>query len=83
MPDPTLVFFVAVSLLVILSPGQDMVLVVSRSIAHGVKAGIATAAGVSTGLLGHTILAALGLGAILQASESAFTILLRASGAHR
>ena len=57
----------------ILSPGQDMVLVMSRSISQGAKAGIVTAAGVSIGLIGHTMLAAMGLGAILQTSELAFT----------
>jgi threonine/homoserine/homoserine lactone efflux protein len=75
MPDSTLLLFLATSLLVIVSPGQDMVLVISRSIAQGTKAGVITATGVSVGLLGHTILAALGLGAILQASEMVFMVM--------
>jgi len=57
--------FVVASLLLIVTPGQDMVLVMSRSIAQGAAAGVATAAGVSVGLVGHTLLATLGLGAIL------------------
>nr|CRH04337.1 Putative LysE family transporter [Candidatus Magnetococcus massalia] len=61
------------SLLIIISPGQDMVLVISRSIASGAKAGMMVALGISVGLLGHTLLAVLGLGALLQASEFAFT----------
>jgi threonine/homoserine/homoserine lactone efflux protein len=64
-------FFVA-SLAVILTPGQDTMLVMSRSIAQGPAAGFATAAGVSTGLVGHTLLATLGLGALLQASDWLF-----------
>ena len=60
--------FIAASLLVIVTPGQDMVLVMSRSIAQGAAAGVATAAGVSVGLVGHTLLATLGRGAILRAS---------------
>ena len=52
-----------------------MVLVMSRGITQGAKAGIVTAAGVSVGLLGHTILVALGLGALLMASELLFSIL--------
>lgn len=64
--------FVASSLLLIVTPGQDMVLVMSRSISQGPRAGVATAAGVSTGLVGHTLLASLGLGALLQASELLF-----------
>ena len=42
---------------------------------QGAKAGIMTAAGVSIGLLGHTILATLGLGALLLSSELIFKIL--------
>lgn len=64
--------FVLTSLLVIATPGQDMILVMSRSVAQGPAAGVATAAGVSVGLIGHTILATLGLGAILRASEFLF-----------
>lgn len=64
--------FVAASLLLIVTPGQDMILVMTRSVSQGTRAGVATAAGVSVGLVGHTVLAALGLGAILRASETLF-----------
>ena len=74
--------FVAASLLVIATPGQDMILVMSRSLALGPTAGVVTAAGVSIGLVGHTILAALGLGAILRASEMLFTGLKLAGAAY-
>jgi len=67
--------FVVASLVLILTPGQDMILVMSRSIAQGSAAGVATAAGVSVGLVGHTVLATLGLGAILRASEWLFLLL--------
>ena len=72
--------FIAASLAVIATPGQDMILVMSRSIAQGPAAGVATAAGVSTGLVGHTLLATLGLGAILRASEW-LVLLLKLAGA--
>jgi threonine/homoserine/homoserine lactone efflux protein len=52
-----------------------MILVMSRSVAQGVAAGVVTAAGVSVGLIGHTILATLGLGAILRTSEWLFVAL--------
>jgi threonine/homoserine/homoserine lactone efflux protein len=67
--------FVVASLLLILTPGQDMILVMSRSIAQGAGAGVATAAGVSVGLVGHTLLATLGLGALLRTSEWLFLAL--------
>ncbi|WP_282604793.1 LysE family translocator [Pelagibius sp. Alg239-R121] len=68
-------FFIGASLAVILAPGQDMVLVMSRGMSQGAAAGIATGAGVSVGLLCHTLLAALGLGALVAASELAYSLL--------
>ena len=75
MNESQIVFFVLTSLFVILIPGQDLVLVMSRGMTQGAKAGIATAAGVSTGLLGHTMLTAFGLGALLMSSEIFFALL--------
>lgn len=75
MDSTQLILFLFTSLILIATPGPDMLLVMSRSIAMGQKAGIFTAAGISTGLLGHTLLATLGLGAVLQASELLFTAL--------
>jgi threonine/homoserine/homoserine lactone efflux protein len=66
--------FTLASLVLIVTPGQDMILVMSRSIA-GAGAGVATAAGVSVGLVGHTILATLGLGAVLRTSAWLFIAL--------
>ena len=62
MPDVAWLLFIIASLVVIVTPGQDMILVMSRSVAQGPAAGVATAAGVSVGLVGHTLLATLGLG---------------------
>src|ERR1700704_2185374 len=67
--------FIVTSLVLIATPGQDMILVMSRSVVQGAAAGVATAAGVSVGLIGHTILATLGLGAILRTSEWLFVAL--------
>ncbi len=72
--DVVTLVFLLTSAVVILTPGQDMILVMSRSIVQGQKAGITTALGVSVGLLGHTLLATLGLGALLLASEFLFSI---------
>lgn len=69
-----LLFFVA-SIVVIATPGQDMLLVMSKALSHGTRAGVTTAAGVSVGLLGHTLLATLGLGALLRTSEWLFLAL--------
>jgi threonine/homoserine/homoserine lactone efflux protein len=73
MIDANWLLFLAASVAVIATPGQDMILVMSRSITHGTRAGVATAAGVSLGLIVHTALATLGLGALLRTSEWLFT----------
>ncbi|MEZ5660040.1 MAG: LysE family translocator [Burkholderiaceae bacterium] len=72
--------FILASVLLIITPGQDMVLVMSRSLAHGARAGVATAAGVGVGLVGHTVLASLGLGALLRAFDGLF-IMMKLIGA--
>ena len=75
MIDASWLLFVVASLLLIVTPGQDMILVMSRSVAQGAAAGVVTAAGVSVGLAGHTLFATLGLGAILRTSEWLFVAL--------
>ena len=82
MTDVSWLLFLAASLAVIVTPGQDMVLVLSRGIGQGATAGIATAAGVSSGLMLHTVLATLGLGALLHASEGLFFVLKIAGAAY-
>ncbi len=75
MIEVSWLLFVLASLVLIATPGQDMMMVMSRSVAHGAAAGVVTAAGVSCGLVGHTLLATLGLGAILRTSEWLFLAL--------
>lgn len=82
MIEASWLLFIVASLAVILTPGQDMMLVMSRSLAQGPAAGVATAAGVSLGLVGHTLLATLGLGAIVQASDWLFLALKLAGAAY-
>jgi threonine/homoserine/homoserine lactone efflux protein len=65
--------FVATGVLLNLAPGQDTLYILGASIAHGRRIGIASALGVSTGCVVHTLAAALGLSAILATSASAFT----------
>jgi len=70
-----LALYVVASLALILTPGQDMIYVIGRSLAQGRVAGLCSAIGVIIGILVHTALAAIGVGAILQASETLFTAL--------
>jgi threonine/homoserine/homoserine lactone efflux protein len=73
MVEAQWLLFLIASIAVIVTPGQDMILIMSRSITNGTRAGLSTAAGVSVGLVGHTLLATLGLGALLRTSEWLFT----------
>lgn len=64
--------FLAASVLLIITPGQDLILVMSRAVTQGTTAGVVTALGISSGLLVHTLLASLGLGVIIRTSEWLF-----------
>lgn len=70
----SLLVFVPVSLLLILAPGPDNILVLTRGITMGRPAAMLSAAGASVGLVCHSILAAAGLSAIVQQSSAAFAI---------
>ena len=67
-----LALFVGVSWALIISPGPDMIYVITRGMAHGRRAGILSALGVVCGILVHTTAAAFGLILILQTSAFAF-----------
>lgn len=73
MLDPsTLALFIGVSWALILSPGPDMIYVITRGMTYGRRAGILSAIGVVCGILVHTTAAALGITLILQTSALAF-----------
>ena len=75
MSDSQIIFFLITSILLIVTPGQDFMLVITRSISMGKKAGMATIAGVSTSLIIHSVLVAFGLGALIQTSEILFSVM--------
>ena len=70
-----LVLFVASGLLLNVTPGPDTLYILGRTTNQGLRAGAVAALGIGTGLLFHTVIAALGLSAILATSAAAFTIL--------
>ena len=67
--------FVGSSVLLNLTPGSDTIYILSRSATGGRRKGIASALGISTGILLHTLLAAFGLSAILATSVVAFNVM--------
>jgi threonine/homoserine/homoserine lactone efflux protein len=57
------------------TPGVDLVFTVSRTLQHGIRTGLAGAAGISAGCVVHALAAAFGLAALLAVSTTAFTVL--------
>ena len=72
--------FLAVSALVIVTPGQDTALTIRNTLARGRRGGVQTAAGVALGQLVWALAASAGLVALLHAWEPAF-VALRIAGA--
>jgi len=70
----SLPLFVASCILLNLTPGQDTMYIIGRSLAQGRKAGVLSVMGIMTGVLVHTLLAAFGLSAVLAASAMAFSV---------
>ena len=64
--------FLGISILVIVSPGQDTALTIRNTLVGGRRGGIATAAGVVTGLASWTVASSAGLAALLVASQPLF-----------
>ncbi len=66
--------FVTACVLLNLTPGQDTLFIVGRTVAEGRRVGVASALGISAGTVVHILAAALGLSAILATSATAFLI---------
>jgi threonine/homoserine/homoserine lactone efflux protein len=66
--------FLATGVLLNLTPGQDTMFIMGRSLTGGLRSGIAAALGITVGSILHTLAAALGLSALLAASSLAFWI---------
>jgi len=76
MPDGTqLLLFMAAGWLLNLTPGPDVLCIVSTSLRHGARAGVVAALGIFAGCFVHVAIATVGLGALLAASATAFTVL--------
>jgi threonine/homoserine/homoserine lactone efflux protein len=80
--DASLLAFLGISAVVIMTPGQDTALTIRNTLLGGRPAGVATAAGVALGQAGWTLAAVFGLTALLVASEPAFAALRLAGAAY-
>lgn len=74
LPDaPTLLAYTVACAVLFLTPGPDMSLFLAKTLSGGRRAGMAAMLGANLGCLVHTLLAAIGLSALLAASATAFT----------
>lgn len=80
--DSQIALFIFASTVLIIAPGQDVMYIITRGIAQGKTAGIVSAAGVSLGMVVHTLFAALGISVVLQSSVIAFSAIKYAGAAY-
>ena len=70
-----LLLFVLAGFLLNLTPGPDVLYIVTHSLRSGTKAGVVAALGINAGCFVHIFAAALGVSALLAASAAAFPVL--------
>ena len=76
MPEAQqLLLFVAAGLLLNLTPGPDVLYIVSRALRFGMRAGIVAGLGITAGCFVHIAAAAVGVSALMAASTTAFSVL--------
>ncbi|MGH8846909.1 MAG: LysE family translocator, partial [Polaromonas sp.] len=77
-----LLFFVAAGLLLNLTPGPDVLYIVTNALRAGARAGVVAALGITAGCFVHIFAAAIGVSALMAASATAFTVLKWAGAAY-
>ena len=75
IPTDDLLLFAGAALLMVLTPGPNMIYLISRSICQGRKAGVISLFGVIAGFLVHMLAAAIGLSAAFLAIPLAYEVL--------
>ena len=75
MPVDQLLLFVAAGLLLNLTPGPDVLYIVSQALRHGLRAGLVAALGITGGCFVHIFAASVGVSALMLASATAFSLL--------
>jgi threonine/homoserine/homoserine lactone efflux protein len=72
--------FLITAILLTATPGPDNLMVLSVGMSRGKRSGMAFGLGCAMGCLSHTVLAVVGIGALVAASPVAFTLLKTAGG---
>jgi threonine/homoserine/homoserine lactone efflux protein len=79
---PEVGLFIVASALLTIAPGPDIITVLTRGVSQGPRAGFAAALGFATGCIFHTVLAAVGIAALIRSSELAFDLVRYAGAAY-
>ena len=74
--------FILAGWLLNLTPGPDVLYIVSTALRSGARAGVVAALGITAGCFVHVFAAALGVSALMAASSTAFTVLKWAGAAY-
>jgi threonine/homoserine/homoserine lactone efflux protein len=74
MTPTTYLLYLAAVVLLIVTPGPTMLMCMTNALNHGARRAMTSVAGAITAVLGVMVLSAMGLGALLATSETAFTI---------
>jgi threonine/homoserine/homoserine lactone efflux protein len=83
MPDiNNIALFMLATITLNITPGPDMMYVITRSVSEGKKQGIVSALGISTGTIFHILAVSLGLSAFLLAVPTAYDIIKYAGAAY-
>ena len=70
----TVTLFLLAAFVLLVIPGPAVLYITTQSIAHGRRAGLASAAGIQLGTLAQVVAATLGLSALLMASAVTFSV---------
>jgi threonine/homoserine/homoserine lactone efflux protein len=82
LPGVHLLAFVITALVIIVVPGPSVMFVISRSLALGRAAGLATVVGNATGVFAQVVAVAFGVGALVERSIAVFTLIKLAGAAY-
>ncbi|AKH94608.1 LysE family translocator [Elizabethkingia anophelis] len=75
IPIHDLIFFIIAAFILVISPGPNMIYLISRTITQEKKAGLTSLAGVICGFLFHIVMVSFGLTAVLFSVPYAYVVL--------
>mgnify|MGYP006364875655 FL=1 len=76
MPEiNNIILFVLAGLTLNITPGPDMMFVITRSVTESTRSGVISSLGIAAGSIFHTLAVALGLSALLMAVPAAYEVI--------